>query len=193
MAVVVTVAKGYDLGYIWKNQGQAGAERTHRRLLHQRCSGRGAAGPVVGPGSTSAGPRVRPGRGAQAVRRGLPAARPADRGQARPAARQLRQVRRSPGPAAGRRAARDRRAGDRAGAGGGPGDPAARRLHRRDGLVLQVDLGAARLDPGKRAPGPAGRRRAGGGLLGRPGGEVPGRSCTGANRAALEYLQGGLG
>ena len=28
MAVVVTVAKGYDLGYVWKNQGQAGAERT---------------------------------------------------------------------------------------------------------------------------------------------------------------------
>ena len=26
MAVVVTVAKGYDLGYVWKNQGQAGAE-----------------------------------------------------------------------------------------------------------------------------------------------------------------------
>ncbi len=28
VAVVVTVAKGYDLGYVWKNQGQAGAERT---------------------------------------------------------------------------------------------------------------------------------------------------------------------
>ena len=28
MAVVVTVAKGYDLGYIWKTQGQANAERT---------------------------------------------------------------------------------------------------------------------------------------------------------------------
>ncbi len=28
MAVVVTVAKGYDLGYVWKNQDQAGAERT---------------------------------------------------------------------------------------------------------------------------------------------------------------------
>ena len=28
MAVVVTVAKGYDLGYIWKTQGQASAERT---------------------------------------------------------------------------------------------------------------------------------------------------------------------
>ena len=28
MAVVVTVAKGYDLDYIWKTQGRAGAERT---------------------------------------------------------------------------------------------------------------------------------------------------------------------
>ena len=28
MAAVVTVAKGYDLGYIWKTQGQASAERT---------------------------------------------------------------------------------------------------------------------------------------------------------------------
>ncbi len=28
MAVVVTVAKGYDLGYIWKTQGQASGERT---------------------------------------------------------------------------------------------------------------------------------------------------------------------
>ena len=28
MAVVVTVAKGFDLGYIWKTQGQASAGRT---------------------------------------------------------------------------------------------------------------------------------------------------------------------
>jgi hypothetical protein len=28
LAVVVTAAKGYDLGYIWKTQGQASAERT---------------------------------------------------------------------------------------------------------------------------------------------------------------------
>ena len=27
MAVVVTVAKGYDLGYVWKNQGQPEAEQ----------------------------------------------------------------------------------------------------------------------------------------------------------------------
>jgi hypothetical protein len=28
LAVVVTVAKGYDLGYVWKNQGQPGPERS---------------------------------------------------------------------------------------------------------------------------------------------------------------------
>jgi len=28
LAVVVTVAKGYDLDYIWKNQGRDGAERS---------------------------------------------------------------------------------------------------------------------------------------------------------------------
>ena len=28
LAVVVTVAKGYDLGYIWKNQAQSTTERT---------------------------------------------------------------------------------------------------------------------------------------------------------------------
>src|ERR1700682_756794 len=28
MAVVVTVAKGYDFGYVWKNQGQAAVEQT---------------------------------------------------------------------------------------------------------------------------------------------------------------------
>ena len=28
LAVVVTIAKGYDLGYIWKTQGQASAEHT---------------------------------------------------------------------------------------------------------------------------------------------------------------------
>jgi hypothetical protein len=28
LAVVVTVAKGYDLDYIWKNQGRAGVERS---------------------------------------------------------------------------------------------------------------------------------------------------------------------
>ena len=40
MAVVVTVAKGYDLGYVWKNQGQResqaqsrGGEKTVGRIF----------------------------------------------------------------------------------------------------------------------------------------------------------------
>jgi transcriptional regulator with XRE-family HTH domain len=57
----------------------------------------------------------------------------------------------------GRRGARDRRTADRAGTRGRAGDPPPCRVHRRDGLVLQVHLGAARLDPGKRAPRPPGR------------------------------------
>ena len=55
MAVVVTVAKGYDLGYVWKNQAQEGHGEEHRRLLHQRRPGRGAARPLVGPGAQALG------------------------------------------------------------------------------------------------------------------------------------------
>jgi len=50
---------------------------------------------------------------------------------------------------------------------------AARRLHRRDRLVLQVHLGAARLPPRERAARSAGRRPAGGDVLGRAMRPVP--------------------
>ena len=73
LAVVVTVAKGYDLGYIWKTQGDAAAARDHGRLLHQRRPGRGTARPVVGTGSTSPWLYPRPGRAARTLRGGLPA------------------------------------------------------------------------------------------------------------------------
>ena len=80
MAVVVTAASGFDLGYVWKNQaGPGGAGAVGGRLLHQRCSGGRAAGPVVGPWRQGAGVQRRPGGGAAAVRDGLPAARSADR------------------------------------------------------------------------------------------------------------------
>ena len=78
-----------------------------------------------------------------------------------------------------RRAARHRRAADRAGTRGRAGDPPARRLHRRDGLVLQVHLGAARLDPGERAPRPPGRGPAGRRVLGRARAGVPGDLAPG--------------
>ena len=54
MAVVVTVAKGYDLGLRLEEPGPGRRRAEHRRLLHQRRPGRGTAGPVVGPGSASA-------------------------------------------------------------------------------------------------------------------------------------------
>ena len=75
--MVVTVAKGYDLGYIWKTQDRAPRRARHRRLLHQRRPGRGTARPLVGTRSPSPRPHPRPDRPAQAVRRGLPADRPA--------------------------------------------------------------------------------------------------------------------
>ena len=115
----------------------------------------------------------------EALRRGLPADRPAHRRQARPGPRPLPDLRRPPGPAEGRRAARHRRTAHRAGTRSRPGHPPARRLHRRDRLVLQVHLGAARLDPGKRAPRPPGRRPAGRRVLGRAGAGVPGDPAPG--------------
>ena len=178
MAVVVTVAKGYDLGYIWKTRGRpapgarpAAITSTPRRPGNRPGGGgdREREHSVPHPGrSLSAGPMTP--STSSAIRR--PRSKPQ-------AARPLRDVRRSPGPVEGRRALPHWRTGDRAGAGGGAGDPAARRLHRRHGLVLQVDLGAARLDPGKRAPGAAGGRRPGAGLLVRTGGEVPGGLAPG--------------
>ena len=180
MAVVVTVAKGYDLGYIWKTQGQqASAGRTTGGYYINAAQAGEPPGRWWGPGAQALGFTS----GQVVERKPYDAVyqqrRSADRGQARPGARPLRDVRRPPGPVEGRRAACHCRAGNRAGAGGGAGDPAACRLHRRHGLVLQINLGTARLDPGKRAPGAAGGRRPGAGLLVRTGGQVPGDLAPG--------------
>ncbi len=56
MAVVVTVAKGYDLGYVWKNQGQAAAEPSTGGYYISAAQGGGATGPMVGSGCNCAGP-----------------------------------------------------------------------------------------------------------------------------------------
>ena len=178
MAVVVTVAKGYDLGYIWKTQGEAAGRATGGYYINAAQAGE-PPGRWWGPGAQALGLTPGPDRAAQAVRGGLPADRPAHRRQARPGPRPVRHVRRSPGPAEGRRAARHRRAADRAGTRGGAGDPPACRLHRRDGVVLQVHLGAARLDPGERAPRPPGRGPAGRRVLGRARAGVPGDLAPG--------------
>jgi hypothetical protein len=54
MAVVTTIAKGYDLDYVWKNVGSARGGR----LLHARRRGGGATRPVVGPWRGGAGVRA---------------------------------------------------------------------------------------------------------------------------------------
>ena len=184
LAVVVTVAKGYDLDYVWKNQGQPGPERSTGGYYINAAQAGEPPGRWWGPGAAALGLRPRRGGGTQAIQSGLRADRPPYRREARQATRQLREVRRPPGPADGRRAACDRRTAHRAGTPSGPGHPPARRLHRRDGLVQQVDLGTARLDQGERPAGAASRRRAGGGVLDRAGGEVPGRLAPGEPRCA---------
>ena len=77
MAVVVTIAKGYDLSYIWKTQDHA-AGRTIGGYYIDAAQAGELAGPLVG---RSPGPRPhpRPGRPPPALRRGLPADRPAHR------------------------------------------------------------------------------------------------------------------
>ena len=67
MAVVVTVAKGYDLGYVWKNQGQAGAERTIGGYYINAAQAGEPPGRWWGPGAQALGFSRRPGRRAQAL------------------------------------------------------------------------------------------------------------------------------
>jgi conjugative relaxase-like TrwC/TraI family protein len=55
MAVVVTVAKGYDLGYVWKNQGQAGAERTAGGYYINAAQAGEPPGRWWGPGAVALG------------------------------------------------------------------------------------------------------------------------------------------
>jgi hypothetical protein len=51
LAVVVTVAKGYDLDYIWKNQGRAGAERSTGGYYINAAQAGEAPGRWWGPGA----------------------------------------------------------------------------------------------------------------------------------------------
>ena len=55
MAVVVTVAKGYDLGYVWKNQGQAAAEPSTGGYYISAAQGGEPSGRWWGPGATALG------------------------------------------------------------------------------------------------------------------------------------------
>jgi len=81
-----------------------------------------------------------------------------------------------------------RRTTHRAGTPGRPGDPPARRLHRHHRLVLQVHLGAARLDPeNERRARLAGDQQATAYWAGQE--EAFQEVLHRANRAALKYLQ----
>ena len=55
MAVVVTVAKGYDLDYIWKNQGRTGAERSTGGYYINAAQAEEAPGQWWGPGAQALG------------------------------------------------------------------------------------------------------------------------------------------
>jgi hypothetical protein len=55
LAVVVTVAKGYDLGYIWKTQGQPGAGRTTGGYYINAAQGGEPPGRWWGPGARALG------------------------------------------------------------------------------------------------------------------------------------------
>jgi hypothetical protein len=82
MALVVTITKGYDLGYVWKNQGQAGPEQTtggYYIYINAAQAGE-PPGRWWGPGGAGAGALRRSGGRARAVHRGLPAARSAQDG-----------------------------------------------------------------------------------------------------------------
>ena len=59
LAVVVTVAKGYDLGYIWKTQGQASAERTSGGYYIVAAQAGEPPGRWWGPGTQALGFAVR--------------------------------------------------------------------------------------------------------------------------------------
>ena len=53
LAVVVTVAKGYDLGYVWKNQGQPGPERSTGGYYINAAQAGEAPGRWWGPGAAA--------------------------------------------------------------------------------------------------------------------------------------------
>src|ERR1017187_4923982 len=55
LAVFVTVAKGYDLDYIWKNQGRAGAERSTGGYYINAAQAGEAPGRWWGPGAQALG------------------------------------------------------------------------------------------------------------------------------------------
>ena len=186
MAVVVTAKSGYDLGYVWRGlQGQpertAGGYYLNASLQGEapgRWHGRGAAalgltGEVCREPYMAVYAQRHPATGEQLGRRPWPV---------RDLAGALR-------AAAGRRAARDGRAAG--GAGGRGASPGARAcpVHRRDGVVLEVDQRPACLPPGERQAGPPRRRRGRGRVVGRPRARCFRRFCRLPTPPLLDHAQ----
>jgi hypothetical protein len=179
LAVVVTVAKGYDLDYIWKTQAQASPERTTGGYYINAAQAGEPPGRWWGPGAQALGftegevverdpydavyQQIDP-------RTGEKLGRP--RGSYLRFADHLARL-----TAAGPHATAERLI--ELETRGASGHPPACRLHRRHGLVFQVHLGPARLDPGERTPCPADGRPAGSRLLEAAGREVSGGPAPG--------------
>ncbi len=179
MAVVVTVAKGYDLGYIWKTQGQASAERTPGGYYINAAQAGEPPGRWWGPGAQALGFTS-----GQVVER-----RPYD------AVYQQRDPR--TGDKLGRACGRYATFADHL------AQLKAAEPHATAERVIELEREAAQVtrQPAaytdvtisfsksisvlhasireKRAPGAAGRRRPGAGLLVRTGGEIPGGLAPG--------------
>ena len=160
LAVVVTIAKGYDLGYIWKTQDHATpsappaatTSTPPRPGNHPAAGGDPAPRPSASPParSSNASPTTRS-TGRLDPRTGAKLGRP--RGRYPTFADHLARLKAAEPHATAERLIELEREAAQA-----TRQPAA--YYRRHRLVLQVDLGAARLDPGERAPRPPGRRPA---------------------------------
>ena len=178
LAVVVTVAKGYDLAYIWKTQGEAAGRALGGYYINAAQAGE-PPGRWWGPGAQALGftsgqivqrtpyeavyQQIDPRTGARLGRA---------RGRYATFADHLARLQAAEPHATAERLIELERQAAQA-----TRQPA--RLYRRDGLVLQVHLGAARLHPGERAPRPPGRRPASRRVLDRPRTGVPGDLAPG--------------
>ena len=191
MGVIVKATPGYDLGYVWKNQGaQPQRERSAGGYYINAAQAGEPPGRWWGPGAEALGfetGQVVEREPYELVYRQIDPRTGEKMGRS---AGNYDQVGGLAGQAEGDRAARYGRAGAGAGAGGGPEDPAGPGLYRYDGLVQQVDQRVPCLHQGERAPGAAGGGGRGHGVLagreaalpaGRPGGQRGGAGV----RAAL--------
>ena len=157
VAVVATLSKGYDLEYIWKQVDRGPAKDAASYYIQASESGGEPPGRWWGPGAKALG--FEPGQrierqpydllfGERQAPDGTQLGRPPER---RPeGCRHLR-------AAAGRRAARHRRAQARAPHRGRQESPAEPAVLRLDPVAVQVDLDLPRLPGGERPPGPPGR------------------------------------